>query len=337
VNWGLVFSPAIFQAISANAVAYVLVAIGLNVHFGYTGLLNFGQAGFAAVGAYGVAIPISRYDWPWPFALLVAFGAAVLLALLLGIPTLRLRADYLAIVTIAAAEIIRLCANSVRFTWLVGGNDGLQGFSDWLRNMNPFKDGNGTSLWKQKITAYQLWMMVVGWALVAIVAAFVYLLMRSPWGRVLKSIREDEDAARSLGKNVFAYKMKSLVIGGVIGAIGGLWLVLDKGSSQPGDFSTTLTFFAFTMVVLGGAGTTVGPIVGAMLFLFITNFVDRFLAQATAVTRQDPDPILPRWLVKDSNFGQVKYIMAGLLLALLVIFRPQGIFGNKREQAFDVR
>jgi len=310
----------------------MLIATGLNVHFGYTGLINFGQAGFPAVGAYAMAITVSRYNWnPIPAIVLVIVAGAVL-AVLVGLLTLRLRADYLAIVTIAVAEIIRLYANSVRFTWLTGGNDGLQKFSSWMENLSPFDD-NGITVWKQKIDGYRLWLLVVGWVLVALIATSVYLLMKSPWGRVLKSIREDQDAARSLGKNVFAFKMQSLVIGGVIGAIGGLWLVLDKQSAQPGDFATTLTFFMFTIVIIGGVARVKGPIVGSMIFLFVFTFIDSFLREAT----KKPDPVLPKWLATDNNYGQVKYLLAGVALTLLVAFRPQGIFGDKREQAFDVR
>ena len=332
MNWGLIFSNGFYAALSANAIAYILIATGLNVHFGYSGLVNFGQAGFAAVGAYAVAIGVSRYDWNPVLALAMVIVAGVVLSILVGLLTLRLRADYLAIVTIAVAEMIRLFANSVRFTWLTGGNDGLQKFTGWMERLSPFDD-NGITVWKQKIDGYRLWLLIVGWILVAVIATLVYLLMRSPWGRVLRSIREDQDAARSLGKNVFMFKMQSLVIGGVIGAIGGLWLVLDKQSAQPGDFATTLTFFTFTIIIIGGIAKVKGPIIGSMIFLFLFTFVDVFLQQAT----KTPDPVLPRWLVTDNNYGQVKYMLAGLALVLLVAFRPQGIFGNKREQAFDVR
>jgi neutral amino acid transport system permease protein len=332
MNWGLIFSNGLYAAVSANAIGYMLVACGLNVHFGYTGLINFGQAGFAAVGAYAMAITIGRYDWNPVFSLALVLIAGAVLAAWVGAITLRLRADYLAIVTIAVAEILRLSANSVRLTWLTGGNDGLQKFSGWMERLSPF-DNNGITVWKQKIDGYRLWLLVVGWILVAIVSTIVYLLMRSPWGRVLRSIREDEDAASSLGKNVVAFKMQSLIIGGMIGAMGGLWIVLDKQSAQPGDFATTLTFFVFTIVIIGGIARVKGPIVGTMIFLFVFTFVDSFLREAT----KKPDPVLPRWLATDNNYGQVKYLLAGLALTLLVAFRPQGIFGDKREQAFDVR
>ncbi len=160
--------------------------------------------------------------------------------------------------------------------------------------------------------------------------------MRSPWGRVLKSIREDEDAARSLGKNVFSYKMQSLVVGGIIGALGGAVIAVGNRAAQPGNYSTTLTFFAYTILILGGVARVKGPIIGAMIFWFVITLVDNVLAEAV---RTDSVPgWLPDWLeVNANNFGQVKFIIAGSALALLVVFRPQGIFGDRREQAFDVR
>ena len=115
--------------------------------------------------------------------------------------------------------------------------------------------------------------------------------MRSPWGRVLKSIREDEDAARALGKNVVAFKMQSLMLGGLIGSIGGLWLAAQTQSANPGQFATNLTFFAFTIIILGGLGRVKGPIVGSIIFFFVIQFVDNVLSQAT---RND---LLPDWLV----------------------------------------
>jgi len=225
MKWDLILSNSLYTAVSANAVAYILVASGLNVHFGYTGLLNFGQAGFAAVGAYSLSIPINRFDWPWPLAMLLVMVLSVMLALLLGIPTLRLRSDYLAIVTIAVAEIIRLFLNSVRFTWLTGGNDGLQGFTRFMENINPFPD-DGVTLWAQKVDGYRLWLLVTGWVLVAVVSTGIWALMRSPWGRVLKSIREDEDAARSLGRTSSPSRCRassSVVSSGPSAACGWCW------------------------------------------------------------------------------------------------------------------
>ena len=331
MDWGLIISNAVYTAISINAIAYALIAQGLNVHFGYTGLLNFGQAAFAAAGAYAVAIPISRYGWSFWATIPVLITAAVVLALLLGIPTLRLRADYLAIVTIAASEIVRIGLNSVRFTWLTGGNDGLQQFTGDLRDVNPLSPDR-FRLWEQSFNEYDLFIIVCGWILVALASAYVYYLMRSPWGRVIKSIREDEDAARSLGKNIFSFKMQSLIIGGIIGALGGMVIAVGNQVAQPNNYSTALTFFAYTILILGGVARVKGPIVGAVIFWFLAAFVDNVLAELTA------NYSLPSWMILDNNnFGQVKFILVGVGLILLVVFRPQGIFGDKREQVFDVR
>ena len=330
MNWALIFSNATYVALSSSAAAYALIAIGLNVHIGYTGLLNFGQAGFAAAGAYGMAIPIATFGWHWSAAIGSAVFFAILLALLLGVPTLRLKSDYLAIVTIAAAEIIRISMISVRFTWLTGGTDGKKGFSAFLVNANPFGD-NRYSFFAQSVNGYSLFITIIGWTLVAIFGVLVYFMMRGPWGRALRGIREDEIAVQSLGKSTTVFKLQSLVLGGVIGAFGGIILAAEKQSAQPMEYGTTLTFFAFTIVILGGLATARGPIIGAILFWFILQFVDNVLEQ---VARND---IAPSWLINSNNFGQVKFILAGFALALLVIFRPQGIYGNKREMAIDSR
>jgi neutral amino acid transport system permease protein len=331
MNWSLIFWNALYTGINAAAAGYCLIAIGLNVHVGYTGLLNFGHAGFAAIGAYAFAIPIATYGWEWYWALPLVFVGSIMLALLLGLPTLRLRADYLAIVTIATAEIIRFFLNSSRFTWLTGGTDGRNGWTGIFQDLNPWENSTRFKLGAQSIDGYRLWMMLLGWSLVAVVSLFVWAVMRSPWGRVLKSIREDEDAPRSLGKNVLAYKMQSLVLGGLLGSIGGLWLAAQKQSAQTGEFATTLTFFAFTIIVLGGLGRVKGPIVGTVIFFFVIQFVDNVLEQGTRTGN------IPDWIVDQNNFSVVKNVVAGLALAALVVFRPQGIFGDRREQVFDVR
>ena len=168
MNWSLIFWNALYTGINAAAAGYCLIAAGLNVHVGYTGLLNFGQAGFAAIGAYAFAIPIATYGWEWYWALPLVFVGSIALALLLGLPTLRLRADYLAIVTIAAAEIIRLFLNSVRFTWLTGGTDGRNGWTGVLRGPQPVRERARYKLGAQSIDGYRLFMMLLGWSLVAL-------------------------------------------------------------------------------------------------------------------------------------------------------------------------
>ena len=179
-------------------------------------------------------------------------------------------------------------------------------------------------------------MIILGWSIVALTSLLVYSLMRSPWGRVLKSIREDEDAARSLGKNVFSYKMQSLVLGGIIGALGGAVIALGNRAAQPGNYSTTLTFFAYTILILGGVARVKGPIIGAMIFWFVITFVDNFLAEAVRTDRARLAARLAGGQRQQLRPGQV-HPRRARRWPLLVVFRPQGIFGDRREQAFDVR
>lgn len=327
MDWGLIWQQAVTQGIGIQAVIYALAAIGINVHFGYTGLLNFGQAAFLAVGAYGMAVSITFFNWPLWVGLLVGILAAVLLALLLGIPTLRLRADYLAIVTIAAAEIIRLIVRSVQFRDIFGGSDGLQRFANDFYSLNPFS--SDVAFGPIRFSANDLWVVVVGWSVVAISLLIVFLAMRSPWGRVLKSIREDEDAARSLGKNVYSFKMQSLILGGVIGAFGGFIAGIAFQAVQPDTYSTELTFYAWAVLILGGAGRVFGPVLGSIIFWFLLVFFDAFLSEAVR------NGVIT--FIATSQVGQIRYWILGLSLMLLMVYRPQGILGDKREIALDAR
>jgi ABC-type branched-subunit amino acid transport system permease subunit len=330
MDWQNVFSLALQQGLGPSAVVYCLAAIGLNVHFGYTGLLNFGQAAFMAVGGYAMASIVSTWGLPFWLGIVVGLLLTVVLALLLGVPTLRLRADYLAIVTIAAAEIIRQVVGSVSLLEYFGGQDGLTGFSSSFRSFNPF-DGPvgipGVVTWR----ANDFWVMVVGWGLVALSCLIVFLLIRSPWGRVLKSIREDEDAVRSLGKNVYSYKMQSLIIGGLFGAFAGFITALKSAAINPSFFATDITFFAYTVLLVGGAARVFGPVVGAVIFWFLLSFLDLVFSQATASN------IIPDSIMTQNQASLVRFIFMGLALMLLMIFRPQGIFGDRRELAIDAR
>jgi len=316
------------QMIGPSAIFYALLAIGLNLHFGYTGLLNFGQIGFALLGGYGVGIMTVTYHQPLWVGVLVGLAAAGLLAVVLGIPTLRLRADYLAIVTIAAAEVLRLIFRSTAADSVTGSTNGLYGFADSFTRFSPFDSSKQYSILGVKFVGDDVWAMVVGWTLVLVLCLLVYRLVHSPWGRVLKAVREDEDAARALGKNVFVYKMQALVIGGMIGGMGGILNALQTKSINPDFYSTAQTFYAFGALLLGGAATVFGPVVGAMLFWFLLAIPDAVLRQAIA----GPDPLLP---LTDAQVGASRFILLGILIALLMVFRPQGIMGKKREVQLD--
>jgi branched-chain amino acid transport system permease protein len=330
VDWTRIIVIALEASIGLQTVVFALMAIGLNVHVGYTGLLNFGQSGFLAVAAYGMAVTVQTFDLPLWLGILIGLAAAVILAVLLGIPTLRLRADYLAIVTIASSEIIRLVVRSVTFEETFGGSDGRQSFSSDFYALNPYPEGQyniGSFGFNERL----MWILTVGWALVAISCLIVYLLMRSPWGRVLKAIREDEDAVRSLGKNVYSYKMQSLVIGGVLGCLGGFIYGLGQNSIQPDIFGTDTTFFAYTVLILGGAARVAAPVVGAMIFWVILSLTDNILNDAIDAG------YISSSIINNTQVGQFRFMLVGLLLMVLMIFRPQGIFGDRREIALDAR
>lgn len=323
MDWGAVLNNTAGWLISPTTIAYAIAAVGLAVHFGYGGLLNFGMAGFMALGAYGYAISILSFGLPWWVGILVGMAAATVFALILGIPTLRLRADYLAIVTIAAAEIVRLLFTTQVFDEFTNSADGLGGYHAGFRGANPIPEGTyGFGPWQY--TENQWWVRLFGILILALVVLIVFLLMRSPWGRVLKGIREDEDAVRALGKNVFAYKMQSLVLGGVFGALGGVVFALPS-AVVPAVYVTSLTFFLWTILLLGGAATIFGPVVGSVIFWVIMAFLDNVLPQLAA------DNILP---ISNIQAAVVRYIFVGVALLLIVIFRPQGIFGNKKELTF---
>lgn len=319
---------AVRAAVGVPAAAYALAAVGLNLQFGYTGLLNFGQVGFLLVGAYGTAIT-ADHGLPLPLAFLVGVTAAVALGLVLGLPTLRLRAEYLAIVTISAAEILRLVVRSRPLEGFTGGAFGIRGFADAFYNWNPLPSGlHGVG--SVTFSDRTLWVMLVGWSLVALASLLVFVLVRSPWGRVLRAIRDDEDATRSLGKNVFAFKIQSLVLGGAIGALAGILLAVDAQFTNAEYWQSIFTFFAFTVIIIGGVGRVVGPIVGAMLFWFVLQASDTLLQQALA------DSVFGT-RVGPAEAGPIRFALVGLVLMLLMIFRPQGLFGSRAETLVEER
>ncbi len=330
MDWGLILTNALRAAVGLETVIFALAAIGLNIHFGYTGLLNFGQSAFLSVAGYGLAISVAQFGLPTLVGVAIGLAGAVVLALLLGVPTLRLRADYLAIVTIAAAEIVRLLFRSVSLSEHTGGSDGLGRFAEGFYSVNPYGQGRygiGPVDFNERV----FWAITVGWVLIALSCLLVWLLMRSPWGRVLKAIREDEDAVRSLGKNVVGYKMQSLILGGLFGALGGFIFALANSSVQPDNYSTLLTFFAFTAMILGGAGRVLGPVIGAIIFSSFFTFLENTLVQAVNAD------VIPTSIMTSNQVGIVRFILVGVLLMALMIFRPQGIFGDKKELALDAR
>jgi len=330
VDWGLILTNALRASVGLDTVIFALAAIGLNVHFGYTGLLNFGQAAFLGVAGYGLAISVATYDLPTVVGVVVGLAGAVVLALLLGVPALRLRADYLAIVTLAAAEIVRLVVRASSLRRYTNGSDGLSNFSDGFYSLNPYGPGR-YGIGRVSFDERQTWVLTVGWTLVVLSCLLVFLLMRSPWGRVLKAIREDEDAVRSLGKNVYSYKLQSLVLGGVLGCLGGFMTAWGNAVVQPDTFGTETTNFALTIVILGGAARVLGPVVGAVIFWTLLSLTDNILNSARDAG------YISESILSTPQVGTVRFMLVGLGLMALAVFRPQGLFGDRREIALDAR
>lgn len=324
MDWSAILSNTAQGLLSPATMAFALAALGLAMHFGFAGLLNFGIAGFMAIGAYGYAISILTFGFEWWQGILVSLVASVIFSLILGIPTLRLRGDYLAIVTIAAAEILRLLFLTNAFVDVTGSADGLSGYHNSFRAANPFPEGTyGFGPWTYNNN--DLWVLVLGLLTLVVCVSILLLLIKSPWGRVIKGIREDEDAVRALGKNVFAYKMQALIIGGIFGSLGGIVYALPS-SVNPGVYVTSLTFFVWTALLLGGAATIFGPVLGAIIFWVLQAFLSNILPQLVS------SGVLP--FISSIQASTIRFILVGVGLMLLVIYRPQGILGDKKELTF---
>jgi neutral amino acid transport system permease protein len=322
-----ILADSLRTAFGPVAAAYAVAAIGLNLQFGYTGLLNFGHVAFLLTGAYGAALTVDHGGPLW-LGVLIGVLACVVLGLIFGIPTLRLRLEYLAIVTIAGGEVIRVLVRAGGRDSFTHGVFGVDSFAGDFYDLNPFSDGR-FGWGRLSYTDRQLWLMVVAWGSVIIATVVVSRLVRSPWGRVLRAIREDEDAARALGKNVFGYKLQALVVGGVLGGVGGILLALERASVRPDFFLPTLTFAIFAVVIIGGPGSTIGPVVGAVLYWFLIQFTDGVLRGAVT------EGWISSSVLSSEDIGNVRFSLVGLLLVLLMVFRPQGALGNREELAFD--
>ena len=288
---------------------YGIFALGLQINVGFTGLLNFGQAGFMSIGAYAMGMLVVDAGWPLWAALPAAVLCAVLAGLLVGIPSLRLRSDYFAIATIAFAEIVRYTFQNAAFA---GGNQGILGFDEAWRDLADRISGWLASLGLGDYT--QLPIFLVVWLAFGLCLAGLRALQASPWGRVLKAIREDEEAAAALGKNVLAYKLQSLGIAAALAALAGFFLAFNVTYLYPGEFDPNLTFFGYAVLILGGFASYGGIALGTILLWSLIEGL-RFLDLPLSAGQQ----------------GSLRFVLVGLALVLLSMLRPQGILGRKAE------
>lgn len=369
------------QSVTLLALVYVMLTLALNLQWGYAGLLNLGVAGFAAVGVYTMALLSLPADGlglglPLPVGMLGGFLAATLLGALAALPAIRLRADYLAIVTLAFSEIIRLLIRSQpasEFT-IAGQRLGTGGTGSLDLPPNPVKSllyenpdqgafvavENPTVIGDRLFTAGEALgfgpslVERVVYALLMLVVAllFYWLLVRvgnSPFGRVLKAIREDELVASSLGKDTRRFKIIAFAVGcGLMALTGMLWQMEGGGSTAPTTFEPELTFFVFVALILGGSGSNTGSVVGGIVFVavlleapsFIQRIVDtQFGVPSAPETLFDAftgvDPFLGYFL-SDTNISALRFIVLGAVLVYLMHNRPEGIFGGRTEIASPI-
>lgn len=310
---GVTGTAAFLVNVLTFAVIYMLLSLGLNLQWGYTGLFNISIAAFWGIGAYTAALvtqPPSAptafalglpYLWvdvfgvPLPLAPAVLIAALVsgAIALLIAIPTLRLRDDYLAIATLGLAEVIRLVLTNEE--WLTMGARG-------LAVQNPLLGLEYANLG------------LLGVALIALVVTYWLLErgVRSPWGRVLRAIREDETVAQSAGKDTFSFKTQSFVLGCMVMGVAGTITALQLNFLVPDQFGPRWSFYVYIAVILGGSGSNKGAVLGGLLLAVLLE-APRFL--------QDFVPF-------ESVVTNLRLLVIGLLVILVMTYRPWGILGD---------
>ena len=293
---------------------YAIIVLGLNLQWGYTGLFNVGVAGFVAVGAYTSAIlttpdeadRIGGFGWPVAAGWVAAMGVSGLVGLAVGAVALRLRHDYLAITTFGVAVTIQLLATNLQP--LTGGTFGMQFIP------KPLQGWLGTGL------AWNLAYLALVLALLGAVYLALQTLVQSPWGRVLRAIREDEAAAESLGKRAYFYRLQSFVIGSMLMGLGGAMSAHFVGYIAPEDFLPILTFQLWAMLIVGGAGNHRGAVLGAFLVwgLWTTagGLLRGFVPQA-----------------EQARAAALQVVLIGMLIALVLVLRPRGLIGEKVSAA----
>ena len=302
---------------------YTILALGLQLQFGLAGLLNFGQVAFMAIGAYTMAILIVKEGWSTWLAAPLGAVVAGMAGLLLGIPALRLRADFFAIVTIAFSEIVRYVATNEDA--LTGGSQGtiaLGKVGEAAQYNRQWERFQGRVQGWLGVSSKDMAMLVIVWVVAIVLLALVWLAVRTPWGRVLRAIREDEDAAAALGKNVLSYKLQALAIGSALAGIAGCFYAWQFSFFSPDDFAPLLTFFAWMIVIIGGLGRVWAVPIGALLFGFLfagTRFLD----------------FAPLSYLSGAERAYVRLIVIGLVIIGLVLARPQGILGKRDEMVLE--
>ncbi|MGE8943130.1 branched-chain amino acid ABC transporter permease [Leptospira interrogans] len=279
---------------------YGLLTLGLNLQYGYTGLINFGHVAFFAIGAYTSAL-ISLAGYPIALGMVAGTAVAFLAAYPLGLLCLRLRADYLAIVTLSFSEIIRTVLISEE--WLTKGTQGLAGIP------KPF------SFLPQGQNDLAYLALVATAMLIAVL--FIWRLSHSPFGRLIRAVRDDEDAVRAVGKDPAQLKIKTLMLGAAFAGLAGAFYAHYVSYISPDQFLPLVTFYVWIALIMGGAGTITGAIVGSsLLLLFLEG--SRFLRDVVPV-------------VSEVQMASLRLAVVGLGLVLFIMYRPQGLISDRSQ------
>lgn len=287
-----------------------ILTMGLNLQWGFTGLFNAGVAGFYAIGGYTHAILtaapspqlMGNYGLPWLVGIIAAMLITAVAALVVGLITIRLRGDYLAIATFGIGIMIQLVSLNLE-SW-TGGSQGI------TRIPKPL------STWFEGSLAYNLFYLVFMVVVVVLVYWALERILSSPWGRVLRAIREDEMAASSLGKSPLSYRLQSFVLGSTLMGLAGALYVTFIGFVSPFDFLPILTFQVWAMLIVGGSGNNRGAMLGALVVWGI------WAASGVAVSKWVPPS-------HAAQGAAIQVILIGLTLVLMLLFKPRGLLGER--------
>ena len=290
------------------AAILAIATLGLNLQWGVAGQFNAGVAGFVAIGGYTLAIvtmPATErlligWQLPFPAALLLSLATTAVVALLVGLATLRLRSDYLAIATFGIGSSIQVLANNLEP--LTGGSSGLVGIP------RPFE-----SLGPQGFAGSYLAMVLL--ILVGCLAA-MQALLRSPWGRVQRAMREDETVCAALGKDVVRLRLGSFVLGSMLMGLSGALYTGFVGATSPSDFMAILTFQIWAMLIVGGSGSNAGAIVGTFVIWGLWTLSGALIGLT----------LPPRW---QAQGGALQSMLVGLVLVITLLSRPRGLLGPR--------
>jgi len=364
---------------------FAMLALALNLHWGYTGLFNIGVIGFMAIGIYTTAIlskgamvtepaagSTGGFGLPLWLGIIGGVIAAAVFGGLVALPALRLRADYFAIVTIGLSEIVRftLLESSFQSIAIAGYYTGLGGGSGLILDFDPTDqflaffglsetyvaatESIGTRLGLGSNPAPVLDGLLYGLLLLVFLIGFYMTLQRignSPFGRVLKAIREDEEATRSLGKDTSGFKVKAFMIGCGLMGLAGILFYAEQGAITPDAFRPRITFFVWIALIIGGAGSNTGSVVGGAVFaaflfrgpLFVKNIVQETIeadavdtfGQAVAPIVGSANPV-PFFVYTIDNMQQLQLAIMGVVLIYLMHNRPEGILGHRKEAASPI-